>query len=39
MDHQRVSTDRLRKLIQWTPTTSIDVGIQKTLSFLESLPK
>ncbi len=37
MAHEDVSTERLRKLIQWTPSTSIEVGIRKTMSFLESL--
>lgn len=39
MDHQGVSTERLRKLVQWTPTSSIELGIRKTISFLESLSK
>jgi UDP-glucose 4-epimerase len=39
MDHQGVSTERLWKLIQWTPSSSIELGIRKTISFLESLSK
>ncbi len=39
MQHDNVSTERLRKLIQWTPSTSIEIGIRRTMSFLESLPK
>jgi UDP-glucose 4-epimerase len=31
MAHDNVSTERLQKLIQWTPSTSIEVGIQKTV--------
>jgi UDP-glucose 4-epimerase len=31
MAHDDVSTEHLRKLIQWTPSTPIDVGILKTV--------
>jgi nucleoside-diphosphate-sugar epimerase len=36
MHHENVSTERLRNLIKWTPSTTIEVGIQKTVRSNES---
>ena len=36
MRHENVSTERLRNLIKWTPSTTIEVGIQKTVRTNES---
>ena len=37
MDHEGVNTERLNTLLKWTPSTRVDAGVQKTISFLESL--
>jgi nucleoside-diphosphate-sugar epimerase len=39
MDHEGVSTERLRKLIKWTPSTTIEQGVKRTILFLESFTK
>ena len=36
MQHENVSTERLRNLIKWTPSATIEAGIQKTVKLNES---
>jgi nucleoside-diphosphate-sugar epimerase len=39
MNHEGVSVERLNLLLKWIPATSIESGVRKTISFLESLPE
>jgi nucleoside-diphosphate-sugar epimerase len=36
MDHDGVSVDRLQELVQWTPSTTIEQGVKKTIAFRSS---